>query len=138
MSLFDNVRSNEGSWRIILPGHIKIPTFNVRQIELKNKLTSALANLLLMIVVTGAFLLALEGLSRLVSAEVKKEINFFKLSTSPYYRSDETLGWRPRENVKGEHNQEGSFTTTFRTNSRGLRDREYSIEKPNGVTRIVV
>lgn len=105
---------------------------------MKNKLAGALANLLLMIVVTCALLLALEGLSRLVSPAVSGEMNFFNLSTSPYYRSDETLGWRPRENVKGEHRIEGSFTTTFRTNSRGLRDREYSIEKPNGVNRIVV
>lgn len=94
--------------------------------------------MLLMIVVTCAFLLVLEGLSRLVFSAVRKEMDFFKLSTSPYYRSDETLGWRPRENVLGVHNQEGSFATKFRTNSRGLRDREYSIEKPNGVTRIVV
>lgn len=105
---------------------------------MKNKSASALANLLLLIIVTCAFLLVLEGLSRLVFSPVRNEMGFFKLSTSPYYRSDETLGWRPRENVLGVHNQEWSFATTFRTNSRGLRDREYSIEKPNGVTRIVV
>src|SRR5262245_43175639 len=91
-----------------------------------------------MIVVTSAFLLVLEGLSRLVFSSDRKEMDFFKLYNSPYYRNDETLGWRPREKVFGVHNQEGSFATTFRTNSRGLRDREYSIEKPNGMTRIVV
>jgi lysophospholipase L1-like esterase len=48
------------------------------------------------------------------------------------------VGWRPRANVSGTHVRPGSFSTTFRTNSRGLRSPERPLSKPPGVKRIVV
>lgn len=66
------------------------------------------------------------------------EMDEFRLSTSEFYRRDAVLGWIPRKNVQGEHNRAGSFSTTFSTNSKGLRDREYELKKPEGITRIIV
>jgi len=66
-------------------------------------------------------------------------MDFFDLSASEYYETDRQLGWRPRKNVHGTHAQAGSFTYAFSTNSRGLRDREYSeMTAPEGQRRIVV
>ncbi len=62
----------------------------------------------------------------------------FRLLTSGYYERHEVVGWLPRRNVAGVHTKPGSFATTFRTNSHGLRDREHPLEKPPSGTRIVV
>ncbi len=55
-----------------------------------------------------------------------------------YYKRDDELSLVPRKNVHGEHKIKGKFTSTFRTNSRGLRDKEYTLNKPEGIKRIVV
>lgn len=54
-----------------------------------------------------------------------------------FYEYDPVLGWR------GRPNSEGTLVTTeseteVRVNSVGLRDQEYSLAKPEGVTRIAV
>lgn len=78
-----------------------------------------------------------EGVVRLVYDPPSRVMPGFDLSTSDYYRRDEQLGWVPNANVHGSHVREGSFATTFSTNSLGLRDREYPLRKPPGITRIV-
>lgn len=82
--------------------------------------------------------MTLEVASRLFVIPDGKSMDFFSLRASPYYQKDETLGWLPRKNVHGVHNQPGSFSTTFQTNSRGLRDRDYPLTKPKNIRRIVV
>ena len=67
-----------------------------------------------------------------------KEITHFSLSSSDYYRKDAELKWIPESNVHGVHNKQGSFSSSFSTNSRGLRDKEYYFKKTDGVKRIVV
>lgn len=86
----------------------------------------------------GVTLLALEGAVRLFYTPSPRVIDFFNLRTSAYYQVDETVGWRPRPNTSGRHVNPASFDSTFTTNSRGLRDREHSIEKPSGTRRVVV
>jgi len=67
----------------------------------------------------------------------KRELIRRSLKTSAYYRQDPILGWQPNSNVRGTHNQPGSFSTTFQTNTLGLRDRDYPLEK-SAATRVVV
>lgn len=52
-----------------------------------------------------------------------------------YYQPDQECGWLPRPNMRGTH---PGFGAAFTTNSRGLRDREYTVPKPPGVRRVVV
>jgi len=107
-------------------------------ISLPKKVKSKLGNLFLVLFSVTFFLLLLEGLARIFYYPVQKEINHFRLSSSLYYQQDQLLGWVPRNNVTGIHKQPMSFDTRFTTNSRGLRDKEYSIVKPPNVIRIVV
>jgi lysophospholipase L1-like esterase len=103
----------------------------------KKLLTGILGNTIL--VVAGIMMGALfaEGVVRLVYSPPQKEMDFFRLKSSEYYYAHQEVGWLPRPNVYGKHEQAGSFSTTFRTNSHGLRDREYSFEKPDGRMRIL-
>lgn len=107
-------------------------------IRLSEKVKSKFGNLFLALFSVTVILLLLEGLGRIFFHPIQREINHFRLSSSLYYQHDDELGWIPRKNIQGIHNKPGSFSTTFRTNSRGLRDKEYTLEKPSGVRRIVV
>lgn len=57
------------------------------------------------------------------------------LVASGAYEPHPVLGWRPRPNVSYHSSR---FDITYETNSRGLRDRERSLERSPGVRRIVV
>ncbi len=83
-------------------------------------------------------LLLSEVIIRIFYGIPPSEITHFSLSKSKYYQRDDELGWVPRKNIRGVHSKKGSFSTTFQTNSRGLRDKEYKLNKPDGVKRIVV
>ncbi len=48
------------------------------------------------------------------------------------------LGWKLRPNATIERRIDGSLSAVESTNSLGFRSKEFSIEKPAGVTRIVV
>lgn len=58
-----------------------------------------------------------------------------ELVTSGAYQDHPVIGWLPRPNASGHSKR---FNSTFRTNSRGLRDREHSLERTPGVRRIVM
>ena len=73
---------------------------------------------------TAVAVLAAEGIAQLFVDPSPRFITGFRLSASGYYMADEETGWVPRPNVDGVHDQEGSFETTFTTNSMGLRDEE--------------
>lgn len=105
---------------------------------MKTKLAHILVNILAVFVSTGVIVMTLEFASRLFIIPARENMDFFSLRSSPYYQKDETLGWLPRKNVHGVHNQPESFSSTFQTNSRGLRDRDYLLTKPKNVRRIVV
>jgi hypothetical protein len=102
------------------------------------KNAEALKDLSTLMASTVATLLLLEGVSRLFYTPPAKQMRFFSPSSQSYYEENQIVGWLPRKNLKGVHEVTGSFSTTFTTNSNGLRDREYSFSKPKGVTRIVV
>ena len=65
------------------------------------------------------------------------EMHVFRLKSSEYYQKDAELRWRPRKSIYGRHDKAGSFSTTFRTNSEGFRDKEYELEKPKEICRII-
>jgi hypothetical protein len=98
------------------------------------KTSDGLRNFALVVASTLVTLLFLEVGSRIFYQPPAKAMNF---SGDSYYEKDEIVGWSPRRNIQGIHNWTGSFATTFRTNSDGLRDREYPLEKPKGITRII-
>lgn len=90
---------------------------------------------------SGSILLCLtilEICTRIFYGIPPNEISDFSLSKSDYYQKDKELMFVPRKNIKGNHDKQGSFSTTFQTNSRGLRDKEYALKKPDGIKRIVV
>ncbi len=95
-------------------------------------------NLTLMVISVLIVLFVCEVIMRIFYGIPPTEITHFSLSKSKYYQRDDELGWVPRKNIRGVLNKKGSFSTTFQTNSRGLRDKEYKLNKPDGVKRIVV
>lgn len=80
----------------------------------------------------------LEILARVGYEPAGERIDDFRISTSDFYQPDPELGWRPRPQVSGVHERRRSFRSTFRTNSRGLRDRDYPLARVPGLVRIVV
>jgi lysophospholipase L1-like esterase len=58
-----------------------------------------------------------------------------RLTTSPAYEAHPVLQWRPRPNAALHHRM---FDVTYRTNSRGLRDREHALDRTPGTRRIMV
>ena len=83
-------------------------------------------------------LACVEVVVRFLSPPGDSRTDNFRLISSGYYERHEVVGWLPSKNVAGSHKRVGSFDTTFRTNSRGLRDREHALEKSPSVPRIVV
>ncbi len=99
---------------------------------------STVLNALVALVSIVVTLAAAEVAVRLFRTEPPRFMDAFNLQTSPYYRADSELGWVPRPAVQGEHNLAGSFSSTFRTNSIGLRDREFTPEDLAARHRTVV
>src|SRR5436190_23055777 len=64
-------------------------------------------------------------------------MNDFDLVYVRYYERNDKVGWLPRKNAAGPHDKPGSFATTFRVNSRGLRDREHDLARASAGSRIV-
>lgn len=104
-------------------------------IDCKSKMFKSLTLMMISVLVT---LLVSEVIMRIFYGIPPSEITHFSLKKSKYYQRDDKLGWVPRKNIRGVHNKKGSFSTTFQTNSRGLRDKEYKLNKPDGDKRIVV
>ena len=95
-------------------------------------------NILLLIITSLVLLITAELIMRLVYGLPPSTMDHFSLSKSNYYQKDDELGHVPRKNIRGLHSKKGSFSTTFRTNTRGLRDKEYTLTKTDGVSRIVI
>ncbi len=55
-----------------------------------------------------------------------------------FFEFDKMLGWRGKPDSSGSFNREGEFKTFVKINSQGLRDMEYSIEKPADSFRVAV
>ena len=62
----------------------------------------------------------------------------FRLTQSTYYKRDDYLGWRPQPNVRGVHNKERFFESTFSTNSQGLRGKEIPKERRSDEVRVLL
>lgn len=101
------------------------------------RLRSVIGNAVLVMGTCGVTLLLLEGAFRFNYEPVRAEMNDFRLVQSSFFQRDEQLGWVPRPQVAGEHPYNGTMVP-FHTNSRGWRDRDYSIQKIPGTSRIVV
>ncbi len=97
-----------------------------------------LKNLTLMMISILVILLVCELIMRIFYGTPSSEMAHFSLSQSKYYQRDNEMMFAPRKNIRGEHNKKGSFSSTFQTNSRGLRDKEYKLNKTEGIKRIVV
>src|SRR5262245_9272881 len=95
-------------------------------------------NLSLVLLSSLVALVLAEGLTRMFYEPRSPEITAFKLNRSSFYQADDELGWIPKKNIKGKHDKSGSFESTFSTNSYGIRGKEISLDKRQGVTRIVV
>ena len=80
-------------------------------------------------------LLVAEGVTRLFYDPAPAKIRGLALKFSDFYRPDPELGWVPRADITGTYIR---FPASFKTNSQGLRDREYELAKPAGTRRIVV
>ena len=83
-------------------------------------------------------LAAVELLARTFYEPRTNEITAFRISQSGFYQRDDELGWLPKKNVQGQHDQPGSFESTFSTNAHGLRDTDHPLAKQEGTRRIVV
>ena len=79
-----------------------------------------------------------EGVTRLFFEPRTNEIAPVWLTEGASYKKDEELGWLPKANTQGQHNEQGKFESRFTTNAFGLRDTDHTLEKPEGIDRIVV
>ncbi len=89
----------------------------------------------------GSLVLSLllgEGVVRALYEPQSKEIPGFRLTESPHYQLDPELGWVPRPLVEGSHIGKRGATSTFSTNSLGLRDAEHPLDRVENTRRIVV
>jgi lysophospholipase L1-like esterase len=101
--------------------------------------TGTLLNLGLLVVGTTLGLVLAElALRAVLAPPVPETMDFFRLNNSSYYQADSLVGWRPRPNQSGRHDQKGRFTSSFTTNSVGLRDREHAVERGSARHRIVI
>ncbi|MCC7486347.1 MAG: hypothetical protein IT529_15350 [Burkholderiales bacterium] len=75
-----------------------------------------------------------EAVARHVFPPIGREIVAERLTESALHEAHPVLRWRPRANATLHHKR---FDVTYTTNSRGLRDREHSLDERAGVTRIV-
>jgi lysophospholipase L1-like esterase len=101
-------------------------------------LKSAFKSVLLLVASLIFALLMGEVMVRFVYEPQSEDLPGLQLLTSRYYQRDYTLGWVPRANVQGTHIRQKGYTSTFTTNFLGLRDREHSLENPEGSRRVVV
>ena len=106
--------------------------------ESPRRLRRVLAKTAMLLASVAVTIAVLEVATRFFYTPLPPTIEFFRLTRSDYYQADVTVGWRPRPNITARHVSGDVFDTTFTTNSRGLRDREHSIEKPPGTLRVVV
>jgi lysophospholipase L1-like esterase len=75
-----------------------------------------------------------EVLARLAFPPVAQTLDE-PFGASGAYEEHPVYGWRPRPNI---NHRSRRFGVTYTTNSRGLRDREHSLERSPGLRRIVV
>lgn len=75
-------------------------------------------------------------LAGLALAEGALRIAGLQFTNSVFYQFDPERGWALRPGAEGWQSQEGEVY--IRINSRGLRDREHTLDKPPGVFRIAV
>jgi len=76
---------------------------------------------------------SLEILSRYIYPEWGPQ----KFDNSDLYQHDELLGWKHQPNQTSRF-ETIDFSVDVVTNSRGLRDKEYGLEKPPGIKRILI
>ena len=77
----------------------------------------------------------------LILASLEIAARVFHWWPDAFYQPDERFGYAHIPNAEGwwvNINARDEFQTHVRINSKGLRDREYSYEKPEGVFRILV
>ena len=84
--------------------------------------------------VIRALLIAASLVVALALGEVGLRV--FGFAYPSLYVSDDVTGWRLRAGAEGWNRTEGE--AFVRINSQGLRDREHSVDKPEGVYRIAV
>lgn len=101
---------------------------------MNEKLRNGLVNLGLVVLSVVVFFVLLEG----YFAVFDPQIPGVKYPHNPsFYHYDETLGSVCKPNTEGIF-ASSEFTTHVKINSKGLRDREYNYNKPDGIKRIVV
>jgi len=91
-----------------------------------------LKNGALVVVVVALFLFVMEVRLRLTSNP-----DFQAQDAKEYFEYNELLGWRNKPHSKG-YLATTEFNVSIKHNSIGLRDKEYSVEKPPGSRRILV
>ncbi|MBI1397568.1 MAG: hypothetical protein GC151_16465 [Betaproteobacteria bacterium] len=106
--------------------------------NIRHEKNTRLLNAVLLVASLAMSLLVVELVAREFYAPPPKVMDAFRASPTGNYRRDPLLGWMPRESRHERHTQEGSFDSTFTTNSHGLRNPEVAYEKPPGIRRIVV
>ena len=98
---------------------------------MNERLRNGLLNLGLVVASVVVFLVVLEGYFAVFNPQIT-EVKY-----PDTFVADETLGWIHKPNTEGIF-ASSEFTTHIKINSKGLRDREYNYNKPDGIKRIIV
>lgn len=101
------------------------------------KKTKILANIIVLVVVLIILALILEGFLRLTTKQITQDM--IELRSSRVFQEGEYINFELKPNSEdymvGVFNE---YNTSIKVNSLGWRDKEYSIEKPENTTRIIV
>jgi len=93
-------------------------------------------NIVLSTIVVGCIIVAIEIILRLIGFSnlgSKRLTDFVPKRANPPYRVDETLGWDYIPNWEGEVSGK-----RVKTNSFGMRDDDFPLQKPEGTIRILL
>ena len=101
---------------------------------MNERLRNVLLNLGLVVASVVVFFVIAEGYFAVFNPQIYEEQG----GGLHHFQYDELLGWANRPNSETIFAMAGDFKTHIKINSKGLRDREYDYDKPEGIKRIVV
>ena len=100
---------------------------------MNERLRNVLLNLGLVVASVVVFFVISEGYFAVFNPQIYEEQG----GGLHHFQYDELLGWANRPNSETIFAMTGEFETHVNINSKGLRDREYDYDKPEGIKRIV-
>ncbi len=116
-----------------------VPVKKQKKLKSSEKKTKELKkNLLLLFIVIFLFFLFFEIFLRIFAPQPILKYTFTN-AASTFYNESDYLPWQIKPSIETNHfNEFGEFNVSIKHNSLGYRDKEFSINKSQNITRILV